>query len=261
LLFPLRWTGSQLLALLPALALLTITVRANWWRIDNGDESFAKRYVAVLALGPFAVTTAIAALLGRLPIAMWGYPLWCFVPLAAVMWLAASHGADRLRRFATVSALMFAGWIAIYAADELLEPMLRDRAKATNFPGRAVAEAITRAWRDKTGTPLVYVAQVERSSPGAGEFAANNVAVYSPDRPHVIVHGDPALSPWVDAVDLKGRGAAIVWEQAPGAPDLPAAVRARFPTAEVQPLLALPRLVSRTGTTATVGYAFVLPKP
>jgi 4-amino-4-deoxy-L-arabinose transferase-like glycosyltransferase len=260
LLFPLRWTGSQLLALLPALALLTIAVRANWWRIDDNEDAFTKRYVAALALGPFAVTTVIAALLGRLPIAMWGYPLWCFVPLAAVMWLAPSHEADRLRRFATVFALMFAGWIAIYAADELLEPMLRDRAKATNFPGRAVAEAITRAWRDKTGTPLVYVAQVERSSPGAGEFAANNVAVYSPDRPHVIVHGDPALSPWVDAVDLKGRGAAIVWEQAPGAPDLPEAVRARFPTAEVQPLLAIPRLVSRTGTTATVGYAFVLPK-
>ena len=44
------------------------------------------------------------------------------------------------------------------------------------------------------------------------EFAANNVAVYSPDRPHVVVHGRPQISPWIDMSDLKKRGVLLVWE-------------------------------------------------
>ena len=38
----------------------------------------------MLALGPFAITTLLALVLGRLPVAMWGYPLWSFAPLAAL---------------------------------------------------------------------------------------------------------------------------------------------------------------------------------
>ena len=52
-----------------------------------------------------------------------------------------------------------------------------------------------------------------RSNYVAGtEFAANNVAVYSPDRPHVVVHGRPRISPWIDMSDLKKRGVLLIWE-------------------------------------------------
>src|SRR5262249_52585034 len=88
--FPLQWSGGQLLALLPTLALLLLLWR-HWdeRRALDADEvsAFNRRYVAMLALGPFLVTTLVAALLGRLPIAMWGYPLWSFVPLALLLWL------------------------------------------------------------------------------------------------------------------------------------------------------------------------------
>ena len=258
--FPLKWTGGQIVDLLPVLALLAIACWPPKRREPQGD-AFARRTVTVLALGPFAFTTIVAAVLGRLPIAMWGYPLWCFAPLAVVMWFPPAASAQRLKFFARALVLVFAGWVVIYAGDEVLEPLVRDRPKATNFPGRAVADAITRAWREKTNTPLVYVAQVPRASPGAGEFAANNVAVYSPDRPHVIVHGDPRLSPWVDPADLKRRGAAIVWEQGPGAPDFPEALRALYPQAEIQPLLTVPRQTLRAGRPAVIGYAFVPPRP
>ena len=78
-----------------------------------------------------------------------------------------------------------------------------------------------------------------------GEFPANNVAVYSPDRPHVIVHGKPQLSPWIDVADLDRRGAVFVWEQASTAPTLPEGLHARFPRVEALPPLVLP-LQSRT---------------
>ena len=50
----------------------------------------------------------MAIVLGRLPVAMWGYPLWSFAPLAALMWLPPAEPA-RQRRFA-------AGFLAIFIA-------------------------------------------------------------------------------------------------------------------------------------------------
>jgi hypothetical protein len=91
-------------------------------------------------------------------------------------------------------------WIGTWLAD----PHLRTRPKAVDFPGQALAELVTREWHDKTGTKLAYVAGTE--------FAANNVAVYSPDRPRVMVHGRLKTSPWIDMDDLRKRGVGIVWE-------------------------------------------------
>src|SRR5439155_5812 len=93
LVYPLQWTASQALVLLPALALLALLFRRGEVRAAiPADEiaAFNRGYVTVLALGPFLVTTVVAALLGRLAIAMWGYPLWSFAPLALLLWLRPS---------------------------------------------------------------------------------------------------------------------------------------------------------------------------
>ena len=88
-LFPLRWTGGQLAYLLPALiaagAALLAAPPASREPTAGDGTAFNRRYVAALAFGPFAVTTVVAAALGRQPIAMWGYPLWSFLPLAVLM--------------------------------------------------------------------------------------------------------------------------------------------------------------------------------
>ena len=142
---------------------------------------------------------------------------------------------------------------------ELIEPLVRDRPKATQFPGRLLAETITRQWRERTGMPLVYVGGAEGVGTGPGEFAANNVAVYSPDRPHVIVHGNPVKSPWIDMADVTRRGAVLVWQPQPGDPGLPDNLHALFPRAELQPPLMLPRQTLLVRQPVTVHYAFVLP--
>jgi hypothetical protein len=67
----------------------------------------------------------------------------------------------------------------IYAAAELGEPFLRDRPKATQFPGQ-LAAVVTQHWRAQTGQPLTMWQRQARRRPS--EFAANNVAVYSRDR-------------------------------------------------------------------------------
>jgi Dolichyl-phosphate-mannose-protein mannosyltransferase len=254
--YPLRWTFSQLFFLLPTIGLLALLYEQRLPQRRTLGAPFARRYVTALALGPFLVTTLIAALLGRLPVAMWGYPLWCFAPLAVLMWIAPQPDERRLRRFALAFALVFVIFPAAYAADELVEPLVKDRQKATHFPGRQMAAVITKRWHDATGTRLRYVGGAPLPG-GAGEFAANNVAVYSPDHPHVIVHGDPALSPWIDLADVARRGAVLIWQ---GPASLPPALRAKFPRAQTPTAVELPQITLVPNSPVVVHYAILPPQ-
>src|SRR5438874_1364137 len=77
--FPLIWTAGQLLAMLPAIGLLAILLYPGARTTKSIDTNgFARRYVTAVALGPFLFTTAAALVLGRQPIAMWGFALWSF---------------------------------------------------------------------------------------------------------------------------------------------------------------------------------------
>ena len=250
--FPLQWIASQVFFLLPAIALVALAVSRNG---AAADATFARRYVTVLALGPFAVTTLMAIVLGRLPVAMWGYPLWSFAPLAALMWLPPLDPV-RQRRFAAGFLAIFIAMPLAYAIVEGFEPLLRDRPKATQFPGPALAQKVTRTWRDKFSSPLPYV--------GGGEFATNNIAVYSSDRPRVIVHADLSLSPWIDRTDLARRGAVLVWEDGQVDAAGLAQMRSSYPGLEVQEPISLPRqsFVARGSLKPVrVHFAVVPPRP
>jgi len=279
--FPLQWIASQAFFLAPVAALLAILYAhapAKWlpvrrqehapsedshvpeWQARRLDApaAFARRWVTVLALGPFAVVTLGAALTGRLPVAMWGYPLWTFAPLAVLAWCAPVMTLRRQRLFWRACLAVLVLMPAAYAADELLEPFWRDRPKATQFPGRLLAETVTRQWRERTGTPLAYVAGADFASSGAGELAANTVAVYSADHPRVVVHGELAFSPWIDPADLRRRGAVLIWE---GGDGLPGNLSSSFPGAEPQPPLTLGRQTLYPRKPAVVSWAVVLPRP
>jgi 4-amino-4-deoxy-L-arabinose transferase-like glycosyltransferase len=265
--FPLRWIGSQLLFQLPTLVVLALAVlgapRARAPHESRADEAaaFARRYLTVMALGPFLLVTLGAALSGRLAIAMWGYPLWTLLPLAVLAWADPAIEGARLRIVARACLLVLLVVPAAYAADELFEPLLRDRPKATQFPGRLLAETVTRDWHETTGTPLTYVGGADFGASGIGEFAANTVAVYSPDRPHVVVHGEPRLSPWVDPADLDRRGAVFLWEPVDASGRLPANIAATFPRAELQSPLVLPRQTLYPRKPAVVNRAILRPRP
>jgi 4-amino-4-deoxy-L-arabinose transferase-like glycosyltransferase len=254
--FPLRWAVSQAFFLVPTIVLIAILYGGRMPRRSEAASPFARRYVTAIALGPFLVTTAVSALLGRMPVAMWGYPLWSFAPLAFLMWFAPAPEDRNLRQFAAAVAIIFVAMPAIYAGYEVFEPIVSHRQKATDFPGRALAETVTKRWHEATGTPLRYVGGAPLPG-GAGEFAANNVAVYSPDHPHVLVHGDPSLSPWVDMADFDRAGGVLIWQSDEA---MPAQLRSRFPRAEPQPPLSLPPQTLVPRDPVTVRYAIVPPR-
>lgn len=255
--YPLRWTASQVVFLLPTIGLVGLCYGfGRLPRLQPIGTDFARRYVTVLALGPFLFTTLVALFAGRLPVAMWGYSLWLFAPLAFLMWFKPDLEQRALRQFAVAFAIVFAVLPTVYAANELFEPLVSNRSMATHFPGRLVARIVVERWHQKTGTPLQYVSGAPLPG-GAGEFAANNVAVYSADHPHVIVHGDPNLSPWIDMTNVERRGAILIWQ---GNPAMPAVLQQRFPRAEMQPPLRLPQAALVSRGSDSVYYAILLPQ-
>ncbi|MFZ5690415.1 MAG: glycosyltransferase family 39 protein [Pseudomonadota bacterium] len=205
--YPLTWIASQIFFIHPTLILLGVTLfpRIAPAQPVTPQSGFARRYVTTLALAPFIVVTAVAIATGRAPIAMWGYPLWSFLPLAAILWFGPVSDPRRMAVFAAGVMFLFVLAPVIWIGTWLADPHLRSRPKAVDFPGQTLAAQMTRQWHDITGTKLAYVAGTE--------FAANNVAVYSPDRPRVIVHGRPRISPWIDMDDVRKRGVLIVWEE------------------------------------------------
>jgi hypothetical protein len=253
--YPLQWTGGQMLLLLPAAGLIALLYRRGETRPPRADDALAafnRRYVTALALGPFLLTTAIGAVLGRLAITFWAYPFWSFAPLAVLLWWPPAEDDARLRIFARGFLAVFIAIPVAFAAVEIGEPFLRDRPKATHFPGAVMAEAVTRAWREAYGTPLVYV--------GGTEFMTNTVAVYSPDRPHVLPHADPDLAPWADRTELRRRGAVLVWEEGSAGAKLDE-WRKVFGDLAIQPTLVLARQTSHPVAPARISYAFVPPRP
>jgi hypothetical protein len=99
---------------------------------------------------------------------------------------------------------------------------------------------------------------------GGGEFATNNIAIYSSDRPRVIVHADPSLSPWIDRIDLARRGAVLVWEDGQVDDRGLAQMRSTYPGLDVQAPVSLPRqsLVARGRLKPVrVHFAIVPPRP
>jgi hypothetical protein len=164
--------------------------------------------------------------------------------------------ARRLRRYATGFLIVFAAMPLAYGIVEGFEPLVRDRPKATQFPGRTLAATVTQRWREKFNSALPYV--------GGGEFATNNIAVYSVDRPRAIVHANLAISPWIDRDDLRRRGAVLVWEDGQVEPATLAQMRRDYPGLEVKEPIVLPRqvFVARGALQPVrVHFAVVPPRP
>jgi hypothetical protein len=248
LVHPLVFGVGQLATLIPAFA---IAAPLRWPRAAATAakvDDFDRRIVTLLAFGPAATLIALSAVTGRGLVAMWGYPLWLFLGLWIVMAIGAAIDRRRLARIGAVWAVVFVGLCAAFIADYTVLPKLDHRYRAAFFPGDQLAVEIDRRFWAASHGRLRYVI--------ASMWVGGNISHYSPDRPRVLIDGDPRRAPWIDLADLKTQGAAVVWVVGDRT-SVPPEYRAVAPDAQVGAPFTLP---NRNGIgDVEVGWAIVPP--
>ncbi len=213
-------------------------------------DAFDRRFVAAMALGPFALLLAGAVVSGFEFRVHWGFALWSLLGLFAVLFLAPSATPAGLRRLAVAWAALFVAAAAAYAALNGVAPyagrllaaradpaaparhLLRRLQGEGGFPAPELAAFATGEWQRRTGTRLAYVI--------GNKWVAGNLAFFSPDHPLVLRDGDAAASPWIDMRALRRQGALLVWDSTRDDGRLTGVLARRFPGMELQAPLLLP---------------------
>jgi 4-amino-4-deoxy-L-arabinose transferase-like glycosyltransferase len=214
------------------------------------DNAFDRRIVTLLAFGPAAVVMALAVFSGRGIIAMWGYPLWLFLGLWIVLNAKGALDDLRLLRIVRLWAVVFAIFAAAFVVNYGVLPQYDHRYRAVLYPGDRLADELSRRFRAATGRPLAYVV--------GSMWDGGNVGHYAPERPRVLIDGDPRRAPWIDLGDLRSKGAVVVWTG--GDPNvMPIGLRAIAGDAQVQPPFTLP--FRRGDNVLNVGWAILRPQP
>ena len=194
--FPLQWTASQIFFLAPAIGLMALALGARAARA--GDDDTASRGA-----------TSPCWRSGRSPSRRWwrSCSAGCRSRCGAIR-CGRSRRSPRCSgsarspiRCGCDASRPASSWSSSRCRSPMRSSKASSRSCATvprrrSFPAASSPQTVTQRWREKFDSALPYV--------GGGEFATNNIAVYSADRPRVIVHADLAHQP----VDRSRRPAA-----------------------------------------------------
>jgi 4-amino-4-deoxy-L-arabinose transferase-like glycosyltransferase len=243
---PLEFALSQVAFLLPSLLIAAPLMRSKG-EAERAD-AYDRRIVSVLAFGPIVTLLLLALATGRALVAMWGYPLWLFLGPWLVLVTRPRLDRRTLGQVLCLWALVFVAAAAAFVVNYGVLPRHDQRYRAVLFPGAQLGTELSARFRAATGQPLAYVIGTM--------WAGGNVGHYAPDRPRVLIDGDPRRAPWIDLADLGRRGAVVVWTETDPRV-LPDAFRALAGKAELQAPFALP--FRRGGGEIQVGWAILRP--
>lgn len=184
--------------ILPAVALLLLRRGPK-----KTTDPFGQKVILYAALGPLALSALFALVTGGNVLVSWLTPYFVFATPLMVLWYRPVP-----ERF---TFKFFTGFVIVAATLAFLafgfeylhkRPYLKQGGYNV-WPGRLIADQLTRNWHGKYGTPIPYVIGDRKKS--------CNFVFYSPDRPVAFFDHSVELSPWIDPADVKKRGAVILW--------------------------------------------------
>jgi hypothetical protein len=250
---PPKFLLSQLGFLVPSLLIVAAYLRRDVKTPDGpayAADAFDRRIVTLLAFGPALTVVLMSLVSGRDTVAMWGYPLWLFLGLWIVL-TARLLDSVTLGRIVVLWSGVFVCMAVAFVVAYDVTPRFRDRYVAVLFPGDRLGAEMSRRYRALTGKPLAYVI--------ATMWDGGNISRYAPERPRVLIDGQPARAPWIDLGDLRAKGAVVVWTGGQDTRVLPAEFRGAAEDTVVEPPFKLPM---RLGPgSVTVGWAVLYPRP
>lgn len=204
---PFDCLSRALPALLPALIAFALIFHRRSTSVGEPGR-FDKLFVSVICWGPFSLTLLFSILTGGEIKYSWLTPDFLLMGLFLVMFWRPFVSAPRLALLLSFVVLLALVCGTVFGVQSLVsQPCKKKNCPYENFPGKVVADDLSKLWRDTYGTKLKYVV-------GSREEACN-VAVFSSDRPEAFFNASRRSSPWIDADDFRKSGALIVWKGEP----------------------------------------------
>jgi 4-amino-4-deoxy-L-arabinose transferase-like glycosyltransferase len=164
----------------------------------------ALAYLIGLTAGPMVLTIVVALVTGSSLKSAWGSSMFNFAGVLAVVLASSRFDTIALRRIAVCAAVLIVAVPLAYAIVIAAGPSRAGMPVRVNWPQAEISKRFTAIWARETGRPLRIV--------GGDNWIAGLVGITAKDRPSILSHGDPALSPWVTPERIARQGMLIVWE-------------------------------------------------
>jgi 4-amino-4-deoxy-L-arabinose transferase-like glycosyltransferase len=202
--FPLEFALAQALGVAGTLLALWLLPRGGSELLPAAPaDGLARRFLLTIAFGPCLLVLSASLLLGAEFRALWGLPLWLFLPLGVLALWPRRVAPQGLLRGLAVVLVVGLGSLAFYLG-YLVYPAMTGRVSRLDFPGPALAEAAEETWRRAAGErPLAFVA--------GPVWEAGNVAFYGSRDALVVIDGDLDKSYWLAPAELAAAGVLLVW--------------------------------------------------
>jgi len=250
---PARFLLAQLAAC-GALVWLMLVWKPSRRRADPRDH---RAFLLFMTIGPVGVLAALSLVTALGLRSMWATPMLLTTGACALAFFDVGFPAVKRRDGIIWSVLIITLPVLVYAGTSELTMRLRDKPKRVNYPGRAIAAGVSRAWREHTDRPLLTVI--------GNEWDAGLVGWYAPERPSVYIGADETRAPWANDALVRTTGGVIVWVRSTNAdnPD-PAPMPydpERFGGVIVLDDLVIPYPTASENPGVRVGVALVVPEP
>ena len=156
-------------------------------------------YLAFVFFVPLAIELLFALISGSAPRGALGCHLWYFFPLLLLTRLPFDAESRPFRAAETVALAVPAVIMVLFILGVYLAPAIEGHASRYHYPGKQLAEAVTRLWRERYGEPIPFVI--------GDEWLTQNVSVYGPDRARL---WDPL---WATEEEFRRSGGVLLWEE------------------------------------------------
>lgn len=216
--YPLEFAWQQFETFLPAFIigfmLWLCTKTANTQRPVR-LSNYNKKFLLLVGAGPFLLTLILSLITGIKLRAGWGMPLqslWTIILLAILR-----PEPNRQQSYFFIGGMYCLTALLLFGYH--ISITNSNSASSANFPGREIADKITKEWHERYHTPLTYVA--------GSRWIGGNIGFYSKDHPSVFISWETRRSPWINLDDLNTKGSVFVWNISENE-DMPKSVRQQF---------------------------------
>ncbi|MDO5581195.1 MAG: glycosyltransferase family 39 protein, partial [Planctomycetia bacterium] len=237
---PLTFACSQIFLFLPVLIAL-IPLTGFSWQLERSplpmekEDRFKRSFLNFMILFPFLLHVLVALFFGTKMRTAYGSPLWTLIALWMLVFFRYHLTRKTVRRTIYLIVFLYILTIGSHFVNYQLGCIASNKAAKIYFPGRQLAEELTKRWQKVSDRPCPYL---------SGEWKlAGHAAYQMKDRPSVLCYyyginiSQKPAALYASDKDFNEKGGIILWgmDHSWKENEIPDWISKRYPCAQISP--------------------------